>query len=150
MDRIKLLRLQNNVTQAELGKYLNVKSNTISRYENGSREPDIDVVLKIADYFHVTTDYLFGKSDEQVQSPDREDDLNYISQTSRKNPFARQFISGLKSLLNELDLVSNEVKQAAEIYDFDPEMQYLYEQLDVSARYQVKGYIHRLLEEKDT
>ena len=42
---------------------LNTNQNTISRYENGEREPSISDLIKIADYFGVSLDYLVGRSD---------------------------------------------------------------------------------------
>ena len=40
---------------------LNMNQNTISRYENMEREADYETLIKIADYFHVTLDYLLGR-----------------------------------------------------------------------------------------
>ena len=37
--------------------------NTISRYETGEREPGIDELIKIADYFNVSVDYLIGRTE---------------------------------------------------------------------------------------
>ena len=42
---------------------LNMSQNTISRYENGEREPGIAELIRIADYFHVSIDYLVGRTD---------------------------------------------------------------------------------------
>lgn len=59
--RLKELRLEKNITQEELADFLNVSKSTISLYENGVREPDLKLLVSIADYFNVSTDYLLGR-----------------------------------------------------------------------------------------
>ncbi len=60
MEKLKELRKQNNITMKELGKKLNLAESTISLYEMGKREPDFQTLIKIADLFNVTIDYLLG------------------------------------------------------------------------------------------
>ncbi|AWW28351.1 MULTISPECIES: helix-turn-helix domain-containing protein [unclassified Acetobacterium] len=61
--RLKTLRQQKNINQAELGKILDVGKTTISNYETGYSVPDLETVVKLADYFNVSTDYLLGRTD---------------------------------------------------------------------------------------
>lgn len=60
---IKELRLEEGISQRELGNRLNVCNQTVSFWESGQREPDLDTLLKIAKYFNVTADYLLGLED---------------------------------------------------------------------------------------
>ena len=60
MYRIKELRQANNIKQAELARAINVSQATMSEYETGKYEPDIETLKKIADYFDVTVDYIVG------------------------------------------------------------------------------------------
>lgn len=62
-EKIRYLRLKNNLTSKELSKALNISESSISLYENGKREPSIKLIIKMADYFNVSTDYLLGVSD---------------------------------------------------------------------------------------
>lgn len=57
------LRKEHNLYQKELAAYLNVSIGTISNYENSIHCPDLDTLCKLADYFHVSTDYLLERSD---------------------------------------------------------------------------------------
>lgn len=57
---IKELRLEEGISQRELGARLNVCNQTVSFWESGQREPDLDTLLKIAKYFQVSTDFLLG------------------------------------------------------------------------------------------
>jgi len=61
-ERIRQLRLQHNLTAKKLSEIFNVSESTISFYENGKRTPKKDLILEMADYFNVSTDYLLGKS----------------------------------------------------------------------------------------
>lgn len=60
--RIRLLRLQNNMTQEELGRKIGVKYNTIASYERGDNLPSIHKLIAIADVFGISLDELVGRS----------------------------------------------------------------------------------------
>lgn len=62
-ERIRQLRLEHNLTAKKLSEIFNVSESTISLYESGKRTPNKDLILKMSDYFNVSTDYLLGKSD---------------------------------------------------------------------------------------
>lgn len=57
---IKELREEKNLTQQQLASALNVDKSTIAKYETGDRLPNIEMSVKLALFFNVTTDYLFG------------------------------------------------------------------------------------------
>ncbi len=60
--RLKELRNQKGISQLKLALALNTNQNTISRYETGEREPGINELIKIADYFNVSIDYLLERT----------------------------------------------------------------------------------------
>ncbi len=57
------LRLERKLSQEKLAKVFNIGQQTVSKWENCICEPDYDTLLKVADYFDVTTDYLLGRVD---------------------------------------------------------------------------------------
>ena len=63
---LKHLRKSHNLTQESLGVSLGLSKAVVSKYENGLGYPTFDVLIKIADYFGVTTDYLLGVSRGKV------------------------------------------------------------------------------------
>ena len=65
-SRIKELRTEKRMTQAELGRVIGVTKVSISGYENNTRQPDNSILLKLAGYFNVSTDYLLGKSNNKL------------------------------------------------------------------------------------
>lgn len=62
------LRQDSGMTQKELGQILCVSSGTISNYENNVHLPDAEKIIAIADYFHITTDYLLGRTSSSISS----------------------------------------------------------------------------------
>lgn len=60
-ERIKELRLLFKMNQAEFGKKIGVTKQCVSNWENNNIQPSIDMLIKIADIFSVTTDYLLGR-----------------------------------------------------------------------------------------
>lgn len=60
METLKILREQKNLTQEELSKAIEIKRQSISRYEIGIVEPNIETLKKLANYFDVSVDYLIG------------------------------------------------------------------------------------------
>lgn len=69
--RMKELRKEKQITQAELAKALNIAPSTIGMYEQGRREPDYKTLERIADFFHVSTDFLIGREDSPMESMKR-------------------------------------------------------------------------------
>ena len=61
--RLKKLRKEKGISQLKLALDLNTNQNTISRYETGEREPSIKDLIRIADYFNISVDYLLGRTD---------------------------------------------------------------------------------------
>ncbi len=59
-DRLKQLRTQSGMTQAQLAQRLGVTKSVVSFYELRERAPSSDILIRIAQVFHVSTDYLLG------------------------------------------------------------------------------------------
>lgn len=61
--RLKEIREDNNFTQKQIADFLGVKQNTYSQYENEIRQIPIEMLIKLARYYQVTTDYILELSD---------------------------------------------------------------------------------------
>ena len=59
--KLKELRNEANLSQRELSKIMGVSKSSINMYERGEREPGLDLVVAIATFFNVRTDYLIRK-----------------------------------------------------------------------------------------
>ena len=60
--KIRDLREDNDLTQTECAKIAYISKNSYIRYENGEREPPFDVIIRLAEYYKVSTDYIAGRT----------------------------------------------------------------------------------------
>ena len=68
-ENIRNLRIDGGYTQKEIGEYLGISQNTYSQYEIGTLNYPIDVLIRLADFYHVSVDYLLGRTDEEKPYP---------------------------------------------------------------------------------
>lgn len=66
MIRLKELRKTKNLLQSEIATAVGLSIQTYSSYEVGARNPDYDTLIKLADFFNVTTDYLLGRTSDNI------------------------------------------------------------------------------------
>ena len=69
LKRVYDLREDHDLTQKAIAEYLSIHPNVYRRYEKGVREFRLEIVVKLADYYQVSTDYLLGRTDEQTPYP---------------------------------------------------------------------------------
>lgn len=83
MNKLKELRKQNNLTQSDIASIINSTQRTYSGYELGTSEPNIETLCKLADYYHVSLDYLVGR--------DFGNGLGYLTETQLQ--FVKTFLA---------------------------------------------------------
>ena len=64
-ERLLALRQERDLSQKSLVKEMGIALNTYVRYERGEREPDASALVRIADFYGVSIDYLVGRSEER-------------------------------------------------------------------------------------
>ena len=64
IKNLKKLRLEKGATQKTLAAVLGVSQQSINKYENHNVEPDLNIIMKMADYFDTSVDLLIGHADE--------------------------------------------------------------------------------------
>ena len=64
-ERLKALRQEKNITQRALANHLNITDTAYGFYEQGKNYPNMDILIKLADYFEVSLDYLVGRSEKR-------------------------------------------------------------------------------------
>lgn len=105
MNRIKELRIEKGITQADLAKILKISDRAVGYYENGDREPDYTTLLKIAEYFDVSIDYLLGVSD--IRNPVVEAYKDLLERKAIQEKGKEELVIGLsyenKGVLTEED-----------------------------------------------
>lgn len=85
-DILKELREENNLTQDEVAEKLSLTRQTISRYETGTIEPPFSTLVKMADIYNCSLDYLGGRTKERYN-------INLLDKDKRK--FVNEFIKSL-------------------------------------------------------
>lgn len=77
--KLKELRKANKLSQSELGEALSVSQQTIAGWENNRSEPDIKMIIKIANYFKISTDYLLTNENNKESKPVISIDTNALT-----------------------------------------------------------------------
>lgn len=68
-ENIRSLRIDSGYTQQQIADYLNIKQNTYSQYEVGTLHYPVDTLMKLADFYGVSVDYLLGRTDIKTPYP---------------------------------------------------------------------------------
>lgn len=73
MNRLRFLRTEKGESLEKIATYLNVTIQTVSNYENEKRDMTPNTIIKLADYFNVSTDYLLGKTNIRNYDKDEQE-----------------------------------------------------------------------------
>lgn len=113
--RLKNLRTEKKLTQSEVAQKLGIATSTYSNYEQGTRFPDKQTLINLANFYKVSIDYLLGETDEKFSA-------NKIAEEIADNPELLEFYEAfkkndeLKRLFNHSKgLSSKSIKQIVEI-----------------------------------
>lgn len=101
IDRLKELRLSRKLTQDETAIALEIPRTTYAAYEQGKREPDDSIKLKMATFFNVSTDYLLGHPEASVPKHIDVEDIvnNQAMLTSRNHALSDEDRNAIRALL---------------------------------------------------
>lgn len=105
-ERLRELRQKKGLSQSQLADALNISKSAISMYELGKREPDLETLEGIADFFNVDINYLIGKEDGSMYYLDPE--AAEIAQEVQQRPELKiLFDASRKVSADDLELVIN-------------------------------------------
>jgi len=129
MEKLRELRKQQNLTMREFGEKFGLAESTISLYETGKRDPENNLLIKFADYFNVSIDFLLGREDRFG------------------NPYLKE-----KKALNERpysELSENFIKEFEQYFSEDNFIKYnrLYKLMNQQQQLMIIGYIIAKLEQ---
>lgn len=115
-ERLKELRMKKNLTQKQLADQLKLSQSTIGMIESGKRAASNELLIKFADYFQCSTDYLLGKTDFN-------ESLKKIEKSNKS--------------LNDDDFTQEELELLEEIKN-DPEISILFHDLKSAPKKKIK------------
>ena len=128
-NRIRKLRLDKDITQKELGLKIGAAESTVSLYESGKRQPDNETLIRIADFFGVSVDYLICRTNNPINY----EDGDLIAELS--TDLLDAFDGDVKKVLEIQKAIDNDaMRDSAEMYFKDvletfkrrPELQTLF------------------------
>lgn len=102
--RLKLLRKEKGISQYKLAENLNLSRGLLSNYEQGSRAPDYDTLILIADYYNVSVDYLLGITNVKKRLLDNREQNKYNEIMQDIFELSPQSITELKQYLELLKI----------------------------------------------
>ena len=94
-NRIRDLREDMDLRQIDVAKATGIDQKTLSNYETGKTNPDSYSLIKLADFFHVTVDFLVGYSNSNLMT--NQDIINKLSEIEKD-------ISEIKKIFNRYNL----------------------------------------------
>lgn len=100
-ERLRILRTEKKLTQKKLGEALGVNPTTVTKWEQGKFEPPTEMLIKIADFFEVSTDYLVGNIDDPISF---EDINKKLSRTQSIDEFDVVDLQKLRKALSEREI----------------------------------------------
>ncbi len=109
-ERIRELREQKNISQKQIADIMHISQSSISEYESGNQQPPLDMIVKLADFFDVSIDYLLGRTDIKISINKLEQKLRTKSGDVSINDFLRlrndekEVIGELIKSFNKYDL----------------------------------------------
>lgn len=101
MNRIKQLRNEKKINQDALARLLGLEVAAISKLETGRVPLKDDYIIKLSNYFEVSTDYLLGKTDNRNSTPLTEEEMGFVSQVKELEPAQKDFLKSVMKTLKE-------------------------------------------------
>lgn len=103
-ERLQELREDKSISRKELSRILNITISALGMYERGRREPNIEMLIKLADYFNVSLDFLVGRTFNKINTRELLDALK-IKKDIDSLPYESKMI--VKYIL-EMNIKKNE------------------------------------------
>lgn len=138
--RLKELRQESGLTIEEFASEVGVSRSSVGYYENQNRLPDLAVAAKMAEVLDVTTDYLIGRSNAQVQTPKLKNICDYVGLSDKSVEMLAQLKKENPTRLSIINLL---LEQAADDITDDYELDGEYDGsvLNAVCRYLSKNFL---------
>ena len=114
-NRLKELRKSYDITQAQLAESLGERRATLSNYENKNVYPGFNMLIKLADFFHVSVDYLTGRTDDYEINKNNIEDTFYWIKISNPIPYEKNK-HGIYALSKDTDIEFYDLSSLKEKY----------------------------------
>ncbi|WP_282919736.1 helix-turn-helix domain-containing protein [Ignavigranum ruoffiae] len=108
--RIKELRIEKNLLQEKLAGYLNVSQQTVSKIETGTSDIPYDLLIKLADFFNVSIDYIYGRTEirDMITVDKLKEDYDEV--TSSYNQLNKTNQKTIRTMIKRLEEAEKETR----------------------------------------
>lgn len=114
MNRLRELRELRKITQSDVANQLHISRQSYNFYENGQREPNLEMLIKLSDFYQVSIDYLLGRTDNPLLMNDPSLDKHFLlalkSADAATIANVWQFLNYLESQKEHPNLAAGEKK----------------------------------------
>lgn len=104
-NRLKTLRKEKNISQQELAEEIKISRTSIGYYENEKRNPDLKILIKLADFFEVSLDFLAGKSNLRKNAEQITNEIEISDAIKEKILNSNLSVQKLDYILNDNELI---------------------------------------------
>lgn len=102
-ERLRQLRTDAHLTQEEISQILNITREAYSLYETNKRQMSFESLCKVAEFYHVSTDYLLGQSSSKINYHLREEEINLLTAFRCSDSRGRKILLELSRTVSEED-----------------------------------------------
>ena len=112
IDNLKKLRIQRDISQAELAKAVGTTQQSIAHYESGEVNPGLPMLIRLANFFHTSIDYLIGRTSidrpvENYQEGDLDkEEMSVMEEYRKMDDYSKQIFRNSMRLMEENKLIS--------------------------------------------
>lgn len=111
-EQLRKLRKEKNILSKDLAKILNVEASTITNWEKGNRSPKEDMLIKLANYFNCSVDYLIGRTSDKnsIVYTKEINNIPIVLELDKDYPY-HLTPDEIMNMLNQLDMIGFDIKR---------------------------------------
>jgi transcriptional regulator with XRE-family HTH domain len=114
LSQLKDIRISKGFTQQDIADHLRIQRSSYTNIENGKRQPDNDTLIKLANFFDVTVDYLLGREENEKAPPIYDDEAWEMMEAMHKRPELKVLFSTSRKVKKEdIELIDKMLKRMA-------------------------------------
>lgn len=111
-NRLKRAREKKGYSQRDVAKWLGITSSSLSNYERGDRDPDTTILVRLADLYEVTTDYLLGRDNINIKVDIDPEKVETMSEAQR---LVDELVQSLNQALADGVLTEEQIKLSLDV-----------------------------------
>jgi len=112
-ENLKTLRLSKNLTQQKVADSLGIRRDNYTHYELNKRQPNYDMLVKIADFFNVSADYLLARTEQPKETNPKLGSLEWLRQGLIKSGYTNLSDKDVEIILGNISALAESLNKRA-------------------------------------